>query len=169
MTVLAARTGTPAPTEEALGHLVRAVCVVSARSGTAMHAMTVDSLAAVSTEPPRIVVGVRPESRWWALASASGAFAASVLSAGQEDVARWFASRRRGSGGRQFDGIGWRAGPRTGAPLLEGASAWLECHVEGVTRVADQVIVVGRVTDQAEPDPAPSVLLRVHTHYCSLG
>ncbi len=146
MTVLAARTSALAPASEALAHLVRAVCVVSARHGSGMHAMTVDSLAAVSTAPPRVVLGVRPDSRWWALASASGGFAASVLSEEQGDVARWFASRRRGADGRQFEGIGWQPGHLTQAPLLDGAASWLECCVEAVTHLEGQVIVVGRVT-----------------------
>ena len=148
MTVLAARSSASAPASEALAHLVRAVCVISARHGSGVHAMTVDSLAAVSTAPPRVVVGVRPGSRWWELASASGGFAASVLSEEQGDVARWFASRQRGADGRQFEGIGWRPGQLTQAPLLEGAASWLECSVEAVTQLEGQVIVVGRVTGQ---------------------
>ena len=148
MTVLAARTSASAPASDALAHLVRAVCVISARHGSCVHAMTVDSLAAVSTAPPRVVVGVRPDSRWWELASASGAFAASVLSEQQGDVARWFGSRRRGADGRQFEGIGWQPGRLTQAPLLDGAASWLECCVEAVTHLEGQVIVVGRVTGQ---------------------
>ena len=114
--------------------------------------MTVDSLTAVSTTPPRVVLGVRPDSRWWALASAAGGFAASVLSAEQGEVARWFASRRRGADGRQFEGIGWRPGRLTQAPLLDGAAAWLECCVEAVTHLESQVIVVGSVIGPGRSD-----------------
>jgi flavin reductase (DIM6/NTAB) family NADH-FMN oxidoreductase RutF len=59
------------------------------------------------------------------------------------------------------DESGWRPGHVTQAPLLDGATSWLECRVEAVTHLEGQVIVVGAVTGQARPDPAVSVLLRL--------
>jgi len=170
VTVLAAGTGASTAAREALGTLTRTVCVVSARHHSSVHAMTVDSLAAVAADPARVVLAVRPDSRWWRLASASGVFAVSVLSGGQEDLARWFASRRRGGDSRQFQAIGWRPGPLSRAPVLEGASAWFECRVEAVTHVAGQMIVVARPDDDgggaSSERPA---LLRIRGAYQSLG
>jgi flavin reductase (DIM6/NTAB) family NADH-FMN oxidoreductase RutF len=160
--------GTFAPAE-ALGQLVRAVCVVSAWHDADVHAMTVDSLAAVSADPARIVLAVRPDSRWWELASEAGRFATSVLAAGQEDLARWFASRNRGWGEQQFELVGWRPGITTRAPLLAGAAAWFECSVEGVTRAGDQSIVVARLTGEAGRAPGLPALLRLDRAYRSLA
>jgi flavin reductase (DIM6/NTAB) family NADH-FMN oxidoreductase RutF len=165
VTVVDALAGTSARAAQAVGHVARAVCVVSARHEYAVHAMTVDSLSVVSAEPARVVLAVRPESRWWELASASGGFAVSVLSAGQEDVARWFASRRRGADEQQFRGVGFRPGPVTGAPLIAGASAWFEAEIEALSRVADQVILVARVADEAGHDPGRPVLVRLDRSY----
>jgi flavin reductase (DIM6/NTAB) family NADH-FMN oxidoreductase RutF len=167
VTVLARPPGTFAPAE-ALGQLVRAVCVVSARHDAAVHAMTVDSLAALSADPARVVLGVRPDSRWWELASDAGRFATSVLAAGQEDLARWFASRSRGESEEQFEAVAWRPGTTTRAPLLAGAAAWFECRVEGSTRAGDQVIVIAHLTGEAGRTPALPALLRVDRAYRSL-
>jgi flavin reductase (DIM6/NTAB) family NADH-FMN oxidoreductase RutF len=167
VTVLARPPGTFAPAE-ALGQLIRAVCVVSARHDAAVHAMTVDSLAAVSPDPARVVLAVRPDSRWWELASNAGRFATSVLAAGQEDLARWFASRSRGWGEQQFAAVGWRPGITTRAPVLAGAAAWFECRVEGATRASDQLIVVARLTGEAGRAPALPALVRVDRAYRSL-
>lgn len=122
--------------------LARNVSVVSARRGDALHGMTVDSLAAICPDPMRVVVAVRRDSRWWSVVTDTGAFAASVLSPGQEAVATWFGSRSRGEGRRQFACVPWHLGPVTGAPLLDGASLTLECLVVAATVVGHQVVVV---------------------------
>jgi flavin reductase (DIM6/NTAB) family NADH-FMN oxidoreductase RutF len=168
--VTVAFTGLPGHTgtDDVLGPLVRAVSVVSARHGPSVHAMTVDSLAAVSHDPPRVVVAVRRQCRWWQLASAAGGFGASVLSADQQDEAKWFASRRRGLDGDQLEPVGWWPGVTTGAPLLDRAAAWFECRLEVATRVGHQVVVVGAVTGDLGRDPERSALLRVDRAYRSL-
>ena len=167
VTVLAGPPGTFAPAE-ALGQLVRAVCVVSAWHDASVHAMTVDSLAAVSADPARVVLGVRPDSRWWELASDAGRFATTVLAAGQEDLARWFASRSRGWDQQQFEAVGWRPGITTRAPMLLGGAAWFECSVEGATTAGDQLIIVARLIGEAASVPALPALLRVDRSYRSL-
>ncbi len=148
--------------------LVRPVSVVSARHGTAVHGMTVDSLSVVCSAPARLVLGVRLTSLWWQIASAAGGFAVSVLSAEQEDLARWFASRRRGAGAAQFDAVGWWASDYTRAPLLHGAATWYECAVETATPAGEQVIVTGLVVGEPGVDGSREVLLRADRAYRSL-
>jgi flavin reductase (DIM6/NTAB) family NADH-FMN oxidoreductase RutF len=41
--------------------------------------------------------------------------------------------------------VDWVPGPRTGAPLLCGALAWLECELTQVHRGGDHSIFLGRV------------------------
>jgi flavin reductase (DIM6/NTAB) family NADH-FMN oxidoreductase RutF len=45
----------------------------------------------------------------------------------------------------QFDVVDWEPGPATGAPLLAGALAWLECALSSVHDGGDHLILVGRV------------------------
>jgi len=71
-----------------------------------------------------------------------GAFCVNVLSADQETVCRTFAAR----GPKRFAGIGYRPAP-SGAPILTGVLAWIDCSIEAEHLAGDHVIVVGRVHD----------------------
>lgn len=156
-----------APALNALDRIVRAVSVVSACEGASIHATTVDSLAVACPDPMRVVVAVRRTSRWWELVATSRCFAVSVLAGGQEDLARRFASRRRGRDVEQLSGLRWHTGAYTGAPLLDAAAVWFECDLETAAVADDQVLVVGRVVGEARHGPARSVLVRVGGGYAS--
>ena len=65
-----------------------------------------------------------------------------VLSAASFMQSRAFAGRPPD----RFLGVGWRPG-RSGAPILAGVLAWIECTVEAEHAAGDHVIVVGRVQD----------------------
>jgi flavin reductase (DIM6/NTAB) family NADH-FMN oxidoreductase RutF len=74
-----------------------------------------------------------------------GSFAVSMLSAGQEHVARYFADRSRPRGVAEFGAVGWSPGPSTGAPVLDGALAWLDCSLAASYDGGDHAIFVGSV------------------------
>jgi len=76
-------------------------------------------------------------------------FGVSVLSADQEDLARHFSSRNRPEGLAQFENIEWTPGRYSGAPLLEGSLAWLECEVAQVYHGGDHSIFLGTVLEEA--------------------
>jgi len=180
-TLVPTRAGMPRPTAPdvdpglAFGRLTRAVSVLTTGAAPEQwHGTTIDSLTLVSAGPPLVLVSVGHGSRTALLVGAAGAFAVSVLAADQVGVARWFASRRRGSGAAQFaaaaqltggaahtGGVGHRAGPHTGAPLLAGALAWLECAVVSLSRAGDHTLVLGEVRDAVAGDsPRAAPLLR---------
>ena len=75
----------------------------------------------------------------------TGSFAVSILGADQQPLARHFTDRSRPQGIAQFGAVGWRPGPETGAPLLAGALAWLECEVAETLGGGDHSIFLGRV------------------------
>jgi flavin reductase (DIM6/NTAB) family NADH-FMN oxidoreductase RutF len=75
----------------------------------------------------------------------AGSFALSVLAEDQEPIARYFADSSRPAGAAQFAGVGYRIGAATGAPLLGGALAWLECELEHAYDGGDHSIFLGRV------------------------
>jgi flavin reductase (DIM6/NTAB) family NADH-FMN oxidoreductase RutF len=88
----------------------------------------------------------------------------SVLGADQEDVARYFADSSRPDGSAQFDEVGWLPGPRTGAPLLSGALAWLECDLAEVHDGGDHSIFLGEVRGSFRSE-AGDALLFYGGHY----
>ncbi len=73
------------------------------------------------------------------------AFAVNVLSAGQEALSRRFAA---GDESDKFPGVVHREGA-TGAPILDGVLARIECRVRDVLPGGDHIIVVGEVADLA--------------------
>ncbi len=82
----------------------------------------------VSFDPLLLALSVNPGHASYPLLVAGGGFTVSVLSHDQLDLARHFGTRS----GRETDklaGIAWRPG-RTGAPILVGAVAYLECRLD---------------------------------------
>jgi flavin reductase (DIM6/NTAB) family NADH-FMN oxidoreductase RutF len=86
-----------------------------------------------------------------------GRFAVSVLAADQEDLARYFSDSGRPMGMPQFLPVAWHSAPVTGAPLLDGALAYLECDVEAAYGGGDHTVFLGRVrwVERAKPDGDP--------------
>lgn len=107
--------------------------------------MTANSFTSVSIEPPLILVCVNKNaSIRRAMLDARG-FAVSVLSAGQERLARYFADRSRPRGAGEFGEVDWSPAPCTGSPVLHGALAWFDCALADVYDGGDHAIFLGSV------------------------
>ncbi len=130
---------------QAMSSFPTGVTVVTVASGDGiMHGMTVNSFASVSLDPMLVLVCLNEASRGAALIERAGAFAVNVLSAGQQDLSRWFASPHRPAGPAMFDGV--RAGPGpTGSPVLAGTAASFDCRLRQAHRAGDHLIVLGEV------------------------
>jgi flavin reductase (DIM6/NTAB) family NADH-FMN oxidoreductase RutF len=109
-----------------------------------MHGITVNSFSSVSLDPMLVLVCLNETSRGVSLLARTGAFAVNVLSAGQQDLARWFANRDRPAGPRMFDGVPFEPGV-TGCPVLADATASFECRLRQSHRAGDHLIVLGEV------------------------
>jgi flavin reductase (DIM6/NTAB) family NADH-FMN oxidoreductase RutF len=134
----------PVSLRAAMAQFATGVTVLTT-AGELCHGMTANAFSSVSLEPPLVLCCVTKTSRMHAAISAARYFAVSVLGAGQEDVARYFADRRRPDGLAQFGAVDWVPGPRTGAPLLSGSLAWLECELAESYEGGDHSIFLGRV------------------------
>jgi flavin reductase len=111
------------------------------------HGMTANSFTSVSLDPPLFLVCVLRSALMHEAILSSGAFAVSVLSGRQEHLARYFASRHRPRDEHEFDLVEWTPGRHTGAPLVLGALAWLECRLAATYDGGDHSIFVGSVLD----------------------
>jgi flavin reductase (DIM6/NTAB) family NADH-FMN oxidoreductase RutF len=107
--------------------------------------MTANSFTSVSILPPLILVCVNRSAAVYQAIRESGSFAVSVLSAYQEDVARYFADHARPRGPAEFDAVDWRPGPITGSPVIEDALAWLDCDLAECYDGGDHAIILGSV------------------------
>jgi flavin reductase len=130
---------------QAMGSFPTGVSVVTvACDGGDMHGTTVNSFSSVSLDPMLVLVCLDKTSRGLGLIERAGAFVVNVLSAGQRDVSRWFASRQRPAGSAMFDGVPFEPGV-TGGPVLLEAAASFDCRLRQSHRAGDHVIVLGEV------------------------
>jgi flavin reductase len=139
------------------GRFATGVTVVAAGSD-APGGMTANSFTSVSLDPPLILVCVNRQAAIHQTVLETGSFTVSVLAAGQEHVARHFANRARPRGDAEFDVVGWSPAPNTGAPVIHGSLAWLECALTAAYDGGDHSIFLGSVlaTDQG---PARDALI----------
>ncbi|WP_436971337.1 flavin reductase family protein [Micromonospora vinacea] len=128
----------------ALAAFATGVTVVTV-GGPTPHGMTANSFTAVSLDPPLALVCVGRDAMMHGALTEAGQFGVSVLAAGQEPVARYFADRRRPLGREQFEFAEWQAGSRTGSPLLVGAIAHFECELWQAYDGGDHSIFIGRL------------------------
>jgi flavin reductase (DIM6/NTAB) family NADH-FMN oxidoreductase RutF len=104
------------------------VTVVTSVAGADRSGMTVSSFTSVSLEPPTVLVCLNKNTHTHALVAKSGVYAISLLAANQEALSNRFAGFEPDLEDR-FDGVPI-ATAETGAPLLVGALAWLDCRVK---------------------------------------
>src|SRR6516164_5113668 len=129
----------------AMGSFPTGVTVVTVASDDRnMHGITVNSFSSVSLDPVLVLVCLNETSRGVSLIARAGVFAVNVLSAGQQDLSRWFANRDRPVGPTMFDGVPFEPGV-TGCPVLVDATASFECRLRQSHRAGDHLIVLGEV------------------------
>jgi flavin reductase (DIM6/NTAB) family NADH-FMN oxidoreductase RutF len=130
---------------EAMGSFPTGVTVVTVACDDGnLHGMTVNSFSSVSLDPMLVLVCLDETSRGLGLIERAGAFVVNVLSAGQQDVSRWFANRHRPAGSTMFDGVPFQPGV-TGGPILVEAAASFDCRLRQSHRAGDHLIVLGEV------------------------
>jgi len=111
--------------------------------------MTIGSFTSVSLDPPLVSFCPGHDSDSWARMRDVGSFCVNVLGDHQADVSSTFASKVDD----RFGGISTRV-EATGAPVIEGCLAWIDCRVEAVHTAGDHDIVVGRVVALGPADGA---------------
>jgi flavin reductase (DIM6/NTAB) family NADH-FMN oxidoreductase RutF len=140
-----------------LGRFATGVTVLAA-VGKVPCGMTANAFTSVSLDPPLVLVCVNRNASIHQAVLESGSFAVSMLSARQEHVARYFADHSRPRGPSEFAAVDWSPAPRTGAPVLRGALAWLDCSLAAAYDGGDHAIFVGSVLASGA-EPAQDVLL----------
>ena len=134
------------------GQFPGGIVVVTTSAG---HAMTVSAFASVSLEPPLVLFCAEKIARFHDAVLDAGAWAVSILAEDAEKTANWLATRGRPLEG-QLDEVPHRPGPVTGAPLLDGALATMECRTFAVYDGGDHSIIVGQVAAADSPADPPA-------------
>ena len=111
-------------------------------SGGRPLGLAVNSFTSVSLHPALVAFCVARTSSTWPRLREEGAFCVNILAEDQEGVSRTFAT----PGLDRFLGLGWRPAP-SGAPVLAGVLAWIDCTIDAEHEAGDHLIVVGRVRE----------------------
>lgn len=130
----------------ALRHLAGGVSVITTGRGDDRTGLTVTSLSSLSAEPPTVMFGVNLSSSSFPVLKRHRSFGVNFLTAAQKEVADRFAGRAGEKGPARYAEARWSEG-RTGAPLLEGALAALDCELEELIERHSHAIVIGRVRE----------------------
>ncbi len=135
-----------------LGQFATGVTLITTALDETPWAMTANAFTSISLNPPIVMVSVMEgETRTHILRTS--AFAVNVLAADQIELAKRFGSRNRPPD--QFADVRLRPGV-TGAPILEGCLAWVDCRLVDHTEQGDHTVFFGQVEDmrierQADP------------------
>ncbi|WP_018655173.1 flavin reductase family protein [Actinomadura flavalba] len=133
-----------------LGRFATGVVAVTALDpGTGAPAgLAANSFTSVSLDPPLVAFCVAHTSSTWPKLRRAGRVCVNILGAAQQSVCASLATR----GGDKFAGLTWTRSP-AGAPVIDGALAWIDAEIEQEHVAGDHMIVVARVHDLAETHP----------------
>lgn len=131
--------------------------------------MTATAFMSVSLEPPLVMVSVRNGSRMDDLLAEQPLWAVSLLSERQRQIAGRFAMKGRISDRLLFEDLAWKRGEVSGAPLVGGALATVECRTEQRVEAGDHTLVIGRVLAVELPSADEGPLTYFRGKYRQLG
>lgn len=127
-----------------LGKLPTGVVIVTGGDPAQPSGMVCGSFMSVSLTPPLVAVAPQKTSTSWPKIEAGRVFCANVLCEGQKELARRFATTAA-TGIDKFSGVSWTPSPATGAPLLDGVAAWIDCRIRDQFDAGDHLLVLAEV------------------------
>jgi flavin reductase (DIM6/NTAB) family NADH-FMN oxidoreductase RutF len=132
---------TEAQFRQACGQFATGVAVATAsdQSG-APHGLTINSFTSVSMTPPMVLICIDYRAQVLQVFLKASHYAVNILSHSQQDISNRFAYRAED----RFSGVAWQRG-ETGAPLIEGALAAMECATRRVMEGGDHTILLAEV------------------------
>ena len=140
-----------------MGNFATGVTVVTATGPAGPVGMTANAIASLSLEPLLLLVAFDNTARTLQVVRDTGRFGVNVLAAGQDALARLFASKAPEDA--KFAGV-----PHTvhdGLPVIDGTIAYVGCRLERLVDGGDHTIGIGTViAAEAAPAGEPLVWFR---------
>ena len=137
----------------AMARVPTAVAIVSAPGPDGPAGATANAVTSLSLDPPLMLACLDRGSRTLALLERSRRFGISFLVAGEEELARAFATKAPHD--EKWRDVGWSE--RAGVPILDRAGAWMACELSELHDGGDHVIAVGAIAELGESDREPLI------------
>jgi flavin reductase (DIM6/NTAB) family NADH-FMN oxidoreductase RutF len=157
----------------ALNSWAAGVTLVTVADGRDDVGATVSAFCPVSDDPPLVAMSLMSGSY---LAEVFGRteepvtrFAVVLLAAGQRVLSGRFAAAGRPAARLMLGDVPHRRGPASGALIVEGGLAALECSAEQVMPAGDHLLVIAGVTGVPYVSDAGEPLIRFRRHYVASG
>jgi flavin reductase (DIM6/NTAB) family NADH-FMN oxidoreductase RutF len=148
-----------------MSHWATGVAVITSRDETGPRGATSNALTSLSLDPLLVLVCLDYGSNTLAAVRSSGRFCVNMLAAGQEELARRFATKQ--SGEEKLAGVAHEI--REGVPILADVLAWLACKTERELDGGDHAILIGRpLASGADAQARPLLFHRGAYHAPSL-
>ncbi len=138
--------------------------VIGVRNEDAFHAFTGSWLSQCSLKPPRVMLGVRHGTHSLEMIEKGKVFSVNFLAKSDKKILEQFFKPTPASGNR-FGEVAFHPG-KTGAPVLEQATHFLECELKNIFEAGDHSIVIGEVVEaEILKNEAPLVMGDTPWHY----
>jgi len=124
-----------------MGRFATGVTVVTASTPAGPVGMTANAVCSLSLDPLLLLVCFDNGARTLAVVRETERFGVNVLAAGQEPLARLFASKAPEQ--EKFAGVAHAV--HDAIPVIEGALAWVGCRLERMVPGGDHTIGIGAV------------------------
>jgi flavin reductase (DIM6/NTAB) family NADH-FMN oxidoreductase RutF len=156
------RTVEPERFRAVMGQFATGVAVVTVDAPSGPQGMTANAVASLSLEPVLVLVCFDNGARTLPEVERAGRFGVNVLAAGQEHLARRFASKDAAKFAEVAHSV------HDGIPVLDGALAWVGCELERVVPGGDHTIGIGAVQAAELGPPGTEPLIWFRGSYGSL-
>ncbi|MEL7389867.1 MAG: flavin reductase family protein [Pseudomonadota bacterium] len=134
-----------------LGRFATGITVMTCQTSKhGLAGMTVNSFASLSLNPPLILWSIDKGSDQFDQFAESSHFAVNVLSSDQLGISNNFAKPSPDRFRNVHYSIGF-----SGAPLLEGVVAQLQCRVKERLEAGDHILIIGEVLHATSTDKEP--------------
>ena len=154
----------PRQFRDTIGRFATGVTVITWDDGQRARGMTANAISSLSLDPMLLLVCVDKKTTAHAQLERAHAFAVNVLADDQIAVSKTFAQH----GIEDMAGVPYEQRV-TGAPVLDGALAWIDCEVTERLAGGDHTMYIGRVVGVEILRPEAQPLLFYGGRYRRLG
>ena len=143
-----------------MGCFATGVTIITVDLEGEVHGMTANAFASVSLDPPLVLVCVDHNTRTHTHLHTKKRFGINVLCEDQRAISEYYARTERthekaaAEAGARFDRT------QHGTPMLHGALAYLECHLDSAQVAGDHTIFIAQVEDVVVREGEPLLFFR---------